>query len=89
MTTPEPPAPRESPAPGLGSLLRPSTLAPVELDLRAVFRVGIALWTVALVIAAVLAATGRVDARSVATCVVGAVLGGVALGWEARRRRRG
>lgn len=69
-------------------LLEPSRLAPVRLDLRRVFLAGIAIWALALVVSAVLLATGRVEARTVATCAVGVVLGGLALVWERRRGPR-
>ncbi|WP_340698318.1 hypothetical protein [Cellulosimicrobium funkei] len=47
-----------------------------------------ALWTVALVVCAVLLATGTLAPRAVATCAVGLALGALGLGWERRNRRR-
>ncbi|HWS57293.1 MAG TPA: DUF2530 domain-containing protein [Actinotalea sp.] len=77
------PTPSERP-----SLLAPSTLAPVEVDLGRVFRWGIALWGVALVVTGVLALTGRLDAQPVAVCVAGLAIGVGALVWERGRSRR-
>ncbi|WP_255491753.1 MULTISPECIES: VanZ family protein [unclassified Actinotalea] len=73
---------------GLRSLLAPSTLDPVELDLRRVFVAGIGAWAVALVVVGALAASDRATATDVATCATGMVLGGLALVWEHRRRSR-
>jgi hypothetical protein len=67
-------------------LLDPSRLEPVRLDLRRVFLVGIALWFVALVVTAMLAAAGQVDARMPWICAAGMALGGLALLWERRHR---
>ncbi|WP_246169382.1 hypothetical protein [Actinotalea subterranea] len=72
----------------LASLAEPSSLTPVEIDLRIVFWIGIGAWFVALGVAAVLALQGEVTGRSVATCATGAGLGFLALLWEHRRRRR-
>ena len=66
-------------------LLEPSRLAPVRVDLRRVFLVGTALWLVALVVCATLAAAGSVTARTVATCATGAALGALAVLWAQRR----
>lgn len=73
---------------GRPSLLEPSRLEPVELDLRRVFLVGIALWVVGLAVTTVLTATGDLEGRMPWICLVGLVLGGMALVWEHRRRRR-
>lgn len=64
------------------SLLAPSELRPIDLDLRRVFWVFIALWGVALVVVVVLALTGSVAGRTVAICATGFGLGFVALAWE-------
>ncbi|KGM10263.1 DUF2530 domain-containing protein [Cellulomonas carbonis] len=69
-------------------LLEPSRLAPVQLDVRRVFLVGIAVWVVALVVTLVLLGLGRVEGRAVATCATGVVLGLLALVWERRHRSR-
>lgn len=69
-------------------LLAPSTLRPVELDLRRVFWVAIGLWAVALVVLGVAAVGGSVDGRTVAICATGFALGFAALAWERRRARR-
>ena len=85
------PSPDGSPPPpttGLAGLLRPSTLAPIELDLRRVFLAGVAIWGVALVVAVVLMVMDLVSVRALAICGTGLVLGLLALGWEHRRRRR-
>ncbi|EYR62640.1 hypothetical protein N866_06715 [Actinotalea ferrariae CF5-4] len=70
------------------SLLEPSRLEPVHLDLRKVFLGGIALWTVALVVSLVLVATGQVGVRIPWICAAGVALGGLALLWERRNRAR-
>lgn len=86
VTSPDPAGPAPETVGALRSLVRPSRLEPVRLDLRRVFLVGIALWTVALVVAGVLAASGSVAATGVATCATGVLLGGAALLWERRHR---
>ena len=68
-------------------LLSPSTLEPVELDLRRVFWAGIVLWAVAGAVCAVLLATGQATARALVICGAGICLGFGALLWESRRRR--
>lgn len=73
---------------GLRSLLGPSALAPVEVNLRRVFVVGIGAWAVALVVVAALAVAGRTTPTDVATCAAGLALGGLALVWEHRHSRR-
>ena len=70
------------------SLLSPSRLQPLELDLRRVFWLGIALWAVALVVATALAATSLVSWRAVAICATGLVLGFLAVVWERRHQAR-
>lgn len=69
-------------------LLAPSTLQPVELDLRRVLWVAIGLWAVALVVLGVAAVGGSVEGRTVAICATGLGLGFAALAWERRRARR-
>lgn len=70
-------------------LLRPSTLEPVELDLRKVIVAGIVTWLLALgVLLALTAADGREIGRGVAICVSGVALGLLGLVWERRHRRR-
>ncbi|SIQ72711.1 Protein of unknown function [Cellulosimicrobium aquatile] len=59
-----------------------------RVDLRVVILAGMALWTVALVVCAVLLATGTLAPRAVATCAVGLALGALGLGWERRNRTR-
>ena len=73
---------------GRPSLLEPSRLEPVELDLRRVFLVGIALWVVALGVTTGLTVWGDLEGRMPWICALGLVLGGMALLWEHRRRRR-
>lgn len=89
VSTPEDERTGDGPPPapgGFAGLLEPSTLAPVELDLRRVFWIGIALWGVALLVAAVLTATGRTEPRLLWICLTGIALGPVGLLWERRRR---
>lgn len=74
--------------PARPSVFAPSTLAPVEIDLRRVFWVGIALWALALVVVAVATLAGATTGRAVPICVAGLLLGVLALGWEHRRSRR-
>ena len=74
--------------PGALDLLGESRLAPVEIDLGRVFRIGIALWAVAVVVTTALLLADQVEARTVAICVTGLALGFVALAWERRRRHR-
>jgi hypothetical protein len=69
-------------------LLAPSTLRPVELDLRRVFWVIIALWTVALVAFGVIGLVSSVEGRTVAICATGVGLGLAALVWERRHSHR-
>lgn len=93
MTTPPDAAPPEpGDAPTTGGLLAPSTLRPVELDLRTVFWAITGCFAVALVVMAVLGLTGSVEGRTVAICATGVGLGFLAQGWvrwrEASQRRR-
>ena len=69
-------------------LLSESRLAPVEIDLGRVFRIGIVLWAMAVVATTVLLLADKVEARTVAICGTGLVLGFAALAWERRRQRR-
>ncbi|MGN8245034.1 DUF2530 domain-containing protein [Cellulomonas soli] len=65
-------------------LMNPSTQSPVDpvkVDLRHVVLVGMALWTVGLIVVGVLALTGRAPGQAVAVCVAGLVLGVLALLW--------
>ncbi|KGM08710.1 DUF2530 domain-containing protein [Cellulomonas bogoriensis] len=76
MSTTRPPRP---------SILRPSTLAPVELDLRKVFLAGMLLWALALAVMIVLEVTGTETGRGPAVSITGVILGVLALVWEHRR----
>ena len=94
MTTP-PDAVRPEPgdaARPAGGLLAPSTLRPVELDLRTVFWVITGCFALALLVTGVMAAAGSVEGRTVAICATGVGLGFLAQGWvrwrEASLRRR-
>lgn len=73
-------------------LLAPSTLRPVELDLRTVFWAITGGFALALVVFAVIGLTGSVEGRTVAICATGVGLGFLAQGWlrwrEASLRRR-
>jgi hypothetical protein len=64
------------------SLLDPSELTPLALDLRRVFWAFIAAWGAALVLTIALAAAGSVPSRAVAICATGLGLGFLALAWE-------
>ncbi len=64
------------------SLLDPSELTPLALDLRRVFWTITGLWAVALAVVVVLTLTGSVPGRAVAVCATGFALGFAALGWE-------
>lgn len=63
------------------SLLQPSTLEPVHLDLRRVFWTGTAIWAVALAVAALLVLTDRLPARAVGVCATGVALGLIGVVW--------
>ncbi|WP_298461845.1 DUF2530 domain-containing protein [uncultured Cellulomonas sp.] len=60
---------------------------PVEVDMRRVFAVGIALWSVALVVCAVLWRTGAAGTVPVWSCAAGLALGVMGMIWERRHRR--
>lgn len=64
-----------------GGLLAPSTLRPVELDLRTVFWAITGCFAVALVVLAVLGLVSSVEGRTVAICGAGLGLGFLAQGW--------
>lgn len=74
-------------APRDGSLLAPSTLRPLELDLRRVFWVITGLWALALAALGVLALVDSVPGRAVGICATGLGLGFAALAWERRHSR--
>ena len=60
-----------------------------RVDLRPPIWLGIGAWTIALIVAVVLEATGTVTGgRFVATACAGLALGGVGLWWERRNRTR-
>ncbi|GIG24054.1 DUF2530 domain-containing protein [Cellulomonas denverensis] len=65
---------------------RPSP-EPVPVSLRPVFRVGIAVWLVALVVALVLWLTGTTGPHGAWTCGVGALLGVAGLLWARKPGR--
>jgi len=60
--------------------------APVEVDMRRVFAVGIGLWAVALAVCAVLWRVGAAGTIPLWSCGAGLVLGLVGLLWERGRR---
>ncbi|MEG3614322.1 DUF2530 domain-containing protein [Isoptericola haloaureus] len=65
---------------------RRPTPAPPATDLVRVVLVGVAVWTVALVVVGVLAATGVVPVGAVAICGAGILLGLLGLPWARRHR---
>lgn len=65
---------------------RPSP-EPVPVSLRPVFRFGIAVWLVALVVALVLWLTGTTGPHGAWTCAVGALLGVAGLLWARKPGR--
>lgn len=73
-------------------LLAPSTLKPVDVDLRAVFWAVTAGFAVALVVTGCIGLVGSIPGRTVAICATGVGLGLLAQGWvrwrEAADRRR-
>lgn len=64
-------------------------IEPLQVDLAKVAGVGTAAWGVALVVAVVLAATGRTGWVPTAVCVAGALLGLVGVWWAGRHDRMG
>jgi hypothetical protein len=75
--------PEDAPA-GVRGLLAPSSLRPLDLDLRRVFWTLTGVWAVVLAVVLVLAATRGVEGRTVAICATGVALGFLALAWERR-----
>lgn len=61
---------------------------PVDVDMRRVLLVGLALWVAGLVVAVVLWRAGVITTTPVWSCVAGVALGFVALAWERTHRRR-
>lgn len=59
-----------------------------RVDLRPPIYLGLAAWTIVLVVALVAAASGSHDATLVWTAVAGLALGLVGVGWERRNRAR-
>ncbi len=72
----------------MSAFLQPSRIAPLRVDLRRVFWVGIGLWAVALAVVGALALTGAGTGRAVWICLTGFALGFLALDWERRHRDR-
>lgn len=72
----------------LDKLLRPERTPPpaVQVDLARVLLVGTGVWTVALVVCAVLGWTGATDWVPAVVCATGVVIGLGALGWARMRR---
>ena len=62
--------------------------APAQVNLLRLFRLGTALWAVAMVVTLVAAALSRAPWRTAALCAAGTAIGLALLAWEARRRRR-
>lgn len=69
------------------SLLRPSTIEPLELDLRRVFWTITGLWAVALAVTVAIGLTAGIEGRTIAICATGFALGFAALAWERWRFR--
>lgn len=67
---------------------RKPTPDPAPVSMRPVFLVGIGAWLVAFVVALVLWLTDVTGPHGVWTCVVGALLGLVGLGWVRSRPGR-
>ena len=64
----------------------PQAVAPVEVNMRAVFLVGTAAWVLAGGVIGLLLATGAaVEAGWLAVCATGAALGLGGWGWSRRR----
>jgi len=61
---------------------------PLEVRLRPVMLVGIAIWAVVLVVAVLTTASGAATGRLCAIAATGIALGGLGLLWERRRQRR-
>ncbi len=61
---------------------------PLEVDMRRVFLVGLAVWVVALGVFAALWVAGVVGTTPLWTCVAGIVLGFAGLVWDRLGRRR-
>jgi uncharacterized membrane protein AbrB (regulator of aidB expression) len=59
----------------------------MRVDMRRVILTGIAAWLVALLVTAVLWRLGSITSTPMWSCVAGAVLGVLALGWEHLRGR--
>lgn len=70
------------------AFLQPSRIAPLHVDLRRVFWVGIGLWAVALAVVGALAIAGAEVGRAGWICLTGFALGFLALDWERRHRDR-
>jgi hypothetical protein len=60
---------------------------PVDVDMRKVILVGLALWLGGVVVAVVLWWTGVITATPVWSCVAGVLLGVAGLVWERGHRR--
>jgi len=60
----------------------------VPVSLRPVFRIGIAVWLIALVVAVILWVTGTTGPHGAWTCAVGALLGVGGLWWAHQRPNR-
>ncbi|MCI1218072.1 DUF2530 domain-containing protein [Bifidobacterium crudilactis] len=60
---------------------RPSP-KPIQVDLRKVFVIGTALWSLALVVAVILWLTGIETLGPALVCAAGVVIGLLLLGWE-------
>lgn len=92
MSTPDAAENAPEAAPRTHGLLAPSTLTPVDVDLRTVFWAVTGAFAVALAVTGVVAVVGSADGRTVAICATGVGLGLLAQGWvrwrEASLRRR-
>lgn len=60
---------------------------PLELDLRAVILVGMAVWAAVLLVAVVVTVLGAATGHLVPICLAGLALGCLGLLWVRRRRR--
>lgn len=72
----------------MSRFLEPSRIAPLTVDLRRVFWVGIGMWAAALAVVGVLALLGTATGRAAWICLTGFALGFLALDWERRHRAR-